>query len=383
MPVFRGPRAVTATYVRPSDLLIAITSAVVVHVLLFLSLVVMAARTIVAAAQPEVPPETLYVEVRPEMFERPEAPPAEEAEPKDKQFVRTLASQESPEEAKDTPLIGEFNTKAASDAPIDPLAPRLPSVAGLDEENRKDISTFDSNFNDGEDPAPVPTPSTVRPVPPPKPLASTPGETPPEPQEEQVEQEEKKQGDPVEELRQTENTIEVPSEQGDDPERMEEQLPKEEQAETAPEAANTPGGAEETPPEATPAPPKDPGFQTQVRKRRLRGSIGRNGPVAPEVRNTPLGRYQAQLSRAVEREWQRNCIRYRNHITPGILTIRFLVDDKGRVSGIRFLDVVEAGEIQKGFTMNSLKEAPIPRMPMDVKKDLDGDPLELIYNFYF
>ncbi len=135
--------------------------------------------------------------------------------------------------------------------------------------------------------------------------------------------------------------------------------------------------------EAAPAPPEDPRFSGEVRKRRLRGSIGNNGPVAAEVRNTPLGRYQAELSRAVEREWQRNCIRYRNHITPGILTIRFLVDDRGRVSGIDFLDVVEAGEIQKGFTMNALKEASIPIMPRELKQDLDGEPLELIYNFYF
>ena len=67
----------------------------------------------------------------------------------------------------------------------------------------------------------------------------------------------------------------------------------------------------------------------------------------------------------------------------GYVIVIFTVDEEGKVSGFRFLEVVEAGEIQKGFTLNAIKAASIPKMPPVLEKDLDGEPLELIYNFYF
>ena len=44
---------------------------------------------------------------------------------------------------------------------------------------------------------------------------------------------------------------------------------------------------------------------------------------------------------------------------------------------------IEGGEVQKGFTIDSIREAQIPAMPSEIKKDMEGDSLELIYNFYF
>jgi hypothetical protein len=128
---------------------------------------------------------------------------------------------------------------------------------------------------------------------------------------------------------------------------------------------------------------REPGFRGHQTKTRLRGSISRRGPSSLDVDNTSLGRYQAALSRAVEREWQRNCVRYRDFITPGFLTVRFLVEADGRIRSLEFLEVVEAGEIQKGFTLNSIRGASIPPMSSELKRDLEGEPLELIYNFYF
>jgi hypothetical protein len=45
--------------------------------------------------------------------------------------------------------------------------------------------------------------------------------------------------------------------------------------------------------------------------------------------------------------------------------------------------MVDAGEIQKGFTLNSIRQAKLPSIPNDLKKELDGEPIELLYNFYF
>ncbi len=96
-----------------------------------------------------------------------------------------------------------------------------------------------------------------------------------------------------------------------------------------------------------------------------------------------MGRYQSQISRAVELEWQRNCVKHRDFITPGYLTVRFFVQPSGKVRSVQFVGDLQTGEVQKGFTLNSIREAPIPEMPSAVKKEMNGDALELIFNFYF
>jgi hypothetical protein len=128
---------------------------------------------------------------------------------------------------------------------------------------------------------------------------------------------------------------------------------------------------------------KAPGFKGYQRKTQIRGSISRTGKSALAVENSAMGRYQATLSRAVELEWQRNCVRYRDYITPGFLTVRFVVEQNGKVRSTGFVGAMQTNEIQKGFTLNAIRQAAIPAMPADLKKELGSEPLELIFNFYF
>jgi hypothetical protein len=44
---------------------------------------------------------------------------------------------------------------------------------------------------------------------------------------------------------------------------------------------------------------------------------------------------------------------------------------------------METGEVQKGFTLNAIRDAEIPPMPAVLKKEFAKEPLELIFNFYF
>jgi hypothetical protein len=124
-------------------------------------------------------------------------------------------------------------------------------------------------------------------------------------------------------------------------------------------------------------------FSGNQRKKAIVGSISRSGRSALDVADSPLGRYQAVISRAVEQEWQRNCVRHRDFITPGFLTVRFFVETSGKVRTVQFVGQMETGEVQKGFTLNSIRDAEIPAMPAAVKKDFAKEPLELIFNFYF
>lgn len=373
----------SAASFRTSDYVIAIVATAVGHVLFFFLFVVLALVQILSPP-PEpvaatVVPEVM-VEIHPEMFQRPE--PKKEVQPERDRFARTLPTQEVAEEARETNLIGEHNTKATSDRPPDANAPLRPSLAGVEPRRPNEMNTFDANFQDGVEPTVQPQEQVE--------ATNPPGEeVPPQPVEEMAQKETPPTeplppAAPPEELLVTENRVPVPELDGPGEERREESLPRETPAEPDPKSVQQPGGesavAKERKVEAS---DEDPGFRGEVRKTRIRGAIGRNGDASAEVKNTPLGRYQALLNRAVEREWQLNCVRYRDLITPGILTIRFLVNEEGKVSGFRFLEVVEAGEIQKGFTLNAIKAASIPAMPPVLEKDLDGEPLELIYNFYF
>jgi hypothetical protein len=44
---------------------------------------------------------------------------------------------------------------------------------------------------------------------------------------------------------------------------------------------------------------------------------------------------------------------------------------------------METGQVQKGFTLSSIRDAAIPAMPAELRKELDGEPMELLFNFYF
>jgi hypothetical protein len=126
-----------------------------------------------------------------------------------------------------------------------------------------------------------------------------------------------------------------------------------------------------------------PAFKGFQRKTAVVGSISRTGKSSLDVEDSALGRYQAAISRAVELEWQRNCVRHRDFITPGFLTVRFFVENSGKVRSVQFVGEMETGEVQKGFTLNSIRDAEIPAMPAALRREYDEEPLELVFRFYF
>lgn len=161
-------------------------------------------------------------------------------------------------------------------------------------------------------------------------------------------------------------------------------LPPPPQTQPTSETAAKPTPEQKPPATAKTEPqPGQPGFRGHQRKTAIRGSISRTGRSAVDVADSPLGRYQAVISRAVELEWQRNCVRHRDFITPGFLTVRFFVETNGKVKSVQFVGDMQTGEIQKGFTLNSIRDAEIPAMPKEIRGDYKDDSLELIFNFYF
>lgn len=322
-----------------------------------------------AAAEPSGAPS---VEVEPE--QAPEKP----------KFARTSEDQAAAVEPETRAFIGERNTQATSDRTPDPTAPALPSQAGIDKDY-EDLETTESDYQDGSLAGNQPARPETMLTPPAQPA---PAALPDPAVAEKVPKGEKAEAPgnsdtrtsppPAEKLLQGPNPVDV-------------QIPKEvaEKSEIKPTPAERPKeGSTAAKPEETPKPsptkPADqPGFRGNQRKTAIVGSISRTGRSALDVADSPLGRYQAVISRAVELEWQRNCVRHRDFITPGFLTVRFFVETSGKVRTVQFVGNMETGEVQKGFTLNSIRDADIPAMPPTVKKEFEKEPLELIFNFYF
>lgn len=343
---------------------------------------------------PKMEEERRLLIVVPPRSKAADAAPAETvaSEKTPKPFARTSAAQNS--QVPDRPdFIGNRDTVATSDATPATGAPELPSLSGKDPLRPQDIETTESSIQDGDlahnalarpeaaelvKSTPVPpreqSAETATSQTAPAEKQTTPLDDPPVPSEEPITEKEQ------------EKVAEKKMIEGDRP--VERSLPKEE-VKAKQEQANSNKAVEEKtaqlpkPKEQEEPEKNDPGFRGNQEKTRLSGSLSRKGVAAMNVANTALGRYHASLSRAVEAEWSRNCTKYRDFITPGILTLRFVIDVKGGVRSVGVVEMIDAGEVQKGFTLNAIRQAKIPPMPKDLLKELDGEPLELIYNFYF
>ncbi len=311
------------------------------------------------------------VQIFPEMFNRetaPTAPPEIKTPPPE--VVRTSPEQESAEPPASRRYIGERNTTATSDRAPDPNAPAMPSQAGREPRSENEIETTQSTYQDGR----LDAAAATQPISPPAAELAE-GVKSPDPGEA-----EKAETAIREKLLDGPNPVET---QVAKAEVREDIKPREETKARDGAADALAEKKVEEMPKPKPAPIDDPAFRGNQSKTAIRGSISRTGESSLDVADSPLGRYQAAINRAVEKEWQLNCVRHRDFITPGFLTIRFYVTAEGRVKSVQFVGDNQTGEVQKGFTLNSIRNAPIPPMPPAVKKEMGGDALELTFSFYF
>ncbi len=301
--------------------------------------------------------------------------------------VRTSDDQISPEAPSSRRYIGERNTQATSDRAATSDDANMPSQAGRELLPSEDIETTESVYQDGRLDTAIQSNT-------PSPPASLPGELPAPLSLSAEKIKGKTQSDPGEaEIAETairDNLLDGPNitEKEVTSGEVKENIKPRDAKKTRdgdPEGLAVKKPEDQTKP--TTQPPssqiKDPAFRGNQSKTAIHGSISRTGRSALDVVDTPMGRYHAQISRSVELAWQRNCVKRRDFIVPGYLTARFFLDADGSVTKINLIGEIEGGEIQKGFTLDSIREAEIPAMPPKVKEEMEGDSLELIFNFYF
>ena len=280
-------------------------------------------------AIPEVFQPEQTVKIFPEMFKReraPATPVGTVAAPPE--VVRTTPEQESAEPPASRRYIGERNTRATSDRAPDPNAPAVPSQAGREPRRENEVETTQSKYQDGR------LDQASRPVTPPD-AASSPI-SPPTPEQIKAEmakgeksplpgEAEKAETAIREKILNGPNPVDIPVAKAEVREGMK---PREE-TKARGGKADALAEKEQEMPKPKPAAINDPAFRGNQSKTAIKGSISRRGQSALDVAAPPMGRYQAAISRSVEKEWQMNCVRHRDFITPGFLTVRFFVTAGG------------------------------------------------------
>ena len=336
-----------------------------------------------------------FVEALQQAQRIPEAP-VEPVNP-EKSFASTKPSQETTEEVTSSRYFGERSTLAASNGEIDDSGLEVPSQEGDEKRTPNDVELTDSAFADGDTEGVPGTPGEPLPL-----SQTTPAE---ESTPEEVAENQPKEPIEVEEETPLEE-IPEPKEQSD-ADRLEEAqalaaelLAMEESIPVAKPEEENPEPTKPEEKEQIPAPKKENqppaeagglagnrglegGFEREAKKTRLSGKIRRRGESSLEVEDTVKGRFLAEVNREVEKAWQRECILRREHILPGVLSVSFVVDDEGKVTGFRFDSRIAGGAIQEGFTMIAIKKAKLPVMPEEMKDELGGNELELNLTFFF
>lgn len=312
-----------------------------------------------------------------------EEPAPEMEEPKkepDSGFVQTREDQEIGETPDETNLIGERDTKATSEEEAVAGEEKMAALAG-EEDRKSDPKTFDSSFQEGEQSGPSEGSNDS--------LEAGQGD-------DQVNQE-MSEGAPAEIAEVAEPT---PAVEENKPMPTPEKLPTIENALAALEeeiAKEEAKERERNPVEPRPERPKpqptarerreaskqDGGFAPQTRKTRVAGVISARGKGSLDVANTPAGRYQALVFKRLESAWQMENIRNRSLLAPGNITLYFMVDSSGEVSRQRQVARVGASGTQLGMILRALESIKVPKMPQEVLKELDGDPLEIIVTFNY
>jgi len=111
----------------------------------------------------------------------------------------------------------------------------------------------------------------------------------------------------------------------------------------------------------------------------MKGSLSNIGKSSVDAEATPAGAYKAAVSRAVERRWHELRLKNASFVSYGSLKIRFLVNSRGNVSGIRVIHQ-DAGAVLTDFSIAAIASASIPPMPRDVAEAFGEEPLEVNYD---
>ena len=126
--------------------------------------------------------------------------------------------------------------------------------------------------------------------------------------------------------------------------------------------------------------PKRPGYQPETIQTKMAGSINNRGRAAVSAIGTPMGRYDKLVSDAVGMRWYYYVQQRADLISVGTVKIHFVVNSSGHVGGIKIVSG-NANGVLADISIAAISEAEIPPIPDDVAATLDGNQLEVDYDF--
>ncbi|MDB6152866.1 MAG: hypothetical protein JWL90_1319 [Chthoniobacteraceae bacterium] len=134
---------------------------------------------------------------------------------------------------------------------------------------------------------------------------------------------------------------------------------------------------------ATPAPraqpPKESGFQPELRKTQVEGSISNRGRAGVNAIKTPLGVYQQRLGTQIQARWLYYTKKHSDMLALGTTKVRFFVTQDGRVENVQIVQN-DSNQSFANICEQAIREAEVPAPPTDLDAMRSGR-LELTYSF--
>ncbi len=130
-------------------------------------------------------------------------------------------------------------------------------------------------------------------------------------------------------------------------------------------------------------PSAQPGFRTNERKRRSPGRFVFGGKSSYKAKATPLGRYHELIYRRIAYYWYQACAERRGDIVVGTLIIRLIINANGSIDSMELMQRRGASVSQQAFTFAAIRKASLPPIPSNVREELIGDKMDLVFEFHF
>ncbi|MDB6138792.1 MAG: hypothetical protein JWO94_1864 [Verrucomicrobiaceae bacterium] len=110
-------------------------------------------------------------------------------------------------------------------------------------------------------------------------------------------------------------------------------------------------------------------FTPFTRKSAVKGTITNNGATSGELsvnaEATPLGKFRSAVTSAVEKKWNEYRLKHAGAVTSGFLRLHFFVNRAGHVEEPEFVEKSSDPLIQD-FTLDAILAAELPPIPQDV-----------------
>tara|TARA_R110002096_G_scaffold425551_2_gene634260 strand:- start:1050 stop:2366 length:1317 start_codon:yes stop_codon:yes gene_type:complete len=122
------------------------------------------------------------------------------------------------------------------------------------------------------------------------------------------------------------------------------------------------------------------GFSRERLQSSMNGTLTNSGQNAVDAEETAIGKYKQSVHDAIGQTWYRYHTKYRDSVTWGVLKLKFRVDSRGNVQGLRVVKN-EANTLMTEFSLEAVLDAEIPAMPKEVSDELGIGGLDLDYDF--